>query len=142
MTVSTARTEWDLSTSIGEQALRSHLQEKVDAYLVPAGERRRMIEGAEGLLGVLTLFDSLSLQARWESFEMNVWPKWVEGVERPLLCGALPAASPLHLLLLGGFPSRTHSAAQRRGQRDSKGPRNESEARTPGALTAESGCYE
>lgn len=85
MTITAARPEWDLSTSAGEQALRNHLQEGVDAYLLPAGERRRMIEGAEGLLAVLTRSEGSSLQQRWESFEMKVWPKWVEGIERPSL---------------------------------------------------------
>lgn len=83
MTVTATRTEWDLSKSAGKQALSDYLQERVDAYLLPAGERRRMIEGAEELLTVLAALEGSSLQERWETFEANTWPGWGRGIQRP-----------------------------------------------------------
>lgn len=85
MRLAAPRSEEVVATSADEQALRDHLKERVAAYLLPAHERRRMIKGAEELLELLEGFDGSSLQERWAAFEAEVWPRWLEGNQRPQL---------------------------------------------------------
>lgn len=83
MKTSAVRRELSLSARVEDHTLRDHLRQWVEAYLLPAGERRRMIEGAEELLTVLATLEGISLQGRWETFEANSWPGWGRGIERP-----------------------------------------------------------
>lgn len=83
MTTGTDLGELRLSASLEEHTLRHHLRRWVERYALPAGERRRMIEGVEELLTVLAALEGSSLQERWETFEANEWPGWGRGIQRP-----------------------------------------------------------